>query len=333
MTKKDTKENFEVQRALYARLGNNLEQAMTSFLDEEKISYLNIYHRVKHFDSFYEKIGRKNYNDPFNQIEDICGVRIICYYVSDIKKIEKIIKKEFIVIESQDKSTALGLKEFAYRSVHYIVQIKDSWSATPNYRGLQKLKAEIQIRTVLMHAWAEVEHKLNYKSDAQVPSKFQRKLFRLSAKFEEADEQFEELREGINAYKETIVEKIKTENRFDSKQDLNVESYVAFLNYNFPGLKVDEPHRTKSFENLVVDNTSFKEMEDALAITKPYLQEIAADLSASGYSNNVITMPSELLGISLDIVIQRQFEDAQKNTVKEWKNVVKKWREKLIDEK
>lgn len=100
----------------------------------------------------FTKITRKNYSDPFNGIEDICAIRIICYYASNIAKIEQIIKDELNVLESEDKADPLGLKEFAYRSVHNIVTIKDNWAATPNYRGLENLKDEIETRTILMHA-------------------------------------------------------------------------------------------------------------------------------------------------------------------------------------
>lgn len=96
-TKKEIKEQYNKLQFRYTRLGKNLEEALKSFLETEKIPFLNVYYRVKDFDSFFEKIGRKKYKDPFNEIEDFCGIRIICYYASDIEKIEKIIKNELNV--------------------------------------------------------------------------------------------------------------------------------------------------------------------------------------------------------------------------------------------
>ena len=55
-----------------------------------------------------------------------------------------------------------------------------------------------------MHAWAEIQHKLAYKSGDQVPEAFQRMLFRLSAKFEEADEQLEHIRNGLSSYRSEV---------------------------------------------------------------------------------------------------------------------------------
>jgi hypothetical protein len=64
------------------------------------------------------------------------------------------------------------------------------------YKGM---RAEIQVRTALQHAWAAVSHKLDYKSADEVPPTLRRKLFRLSAMFELADEQLSGLREQRHA--------------------------------------------------------------------------------------------------------------------------------------
>lgn len=230
-------------------------------------------------------------------------------------------------LETVDKSESLGLKEFAYRSVHKIIKINDTWTATPNYRNLQNLKAEIQIRTILMHAWAEIEHKLNYKSDAQVPNNFQRKLFRLSAKFEEADEQFEEIRNGINAYRQDLVDKTKSENKFDIAQDLNKDSLSAFLKFHFPNVsQIDDEHLDSSFEEIDKTNSSFQELEDIIRIIKPHIKEIASDLNKSGYENKVEKMPTEIIGFARQALGQESYID----TEPDWRTVVDKWSKKLI---
>ena len=57
------------------------------------------------------------------------------------------------------------------------------WLVSPNYRGLGDIKIEIQVRTILMHAWAEIEHKLAYKNKAQIPESVTRNLALISAAF------------------------------------------------------------------------------------------------------------------------------------------------------
>ncbi|MCA0363208.1 MAG: (p)ppGpp synthetase [Bacteroidetes bacterium] len=335
MDKNTVGKQFQLEKDNYNSLGKNLIEALRAFLTEEEIPFLDIYYRIKKFESFFEKIERKGYVNPFNEIEDICGIRIICYYTTDIQRISKIINKEFNIIEEQDKSDLLGLKEFAYRSKHYIVKIKDSWLVAPNYRKLSGLKAEIQVRTILMHAWAEIEHKLNYKSDSQVPDKFQRKLFRLSAKFEEADEQFEELKDGIENYKFQINEKIRATKSFNLSQDFNIESYRAFVQFHFPEDPLVDFRISHSFEEYKKNNIGFKELDKALQKVKPYFNKISEDLKTSGYSNDMKSIPSELLAISLDITDEKTFnrrfhiENELRIVVGEWRMVVEKWR-KLI---
>ncbi|WP_158655236.1 GTP pyrophosphokinase [Flavivirga eckloniae] len=322
---------FQEKKENYNRLGNNIVEALRTFLKEADIPFLEIYSRVKKFDSFYEKTKRKGYKNPFIDIEDICGVRIICYYASDIKRIDEIIRKEFLVIEQEDKSDLLGLKEFAYRSNHYIVTINDSWLAAPNYRKLKGLKAEIQTRTVLMHAWAEVEHKLNYKSDAQVPDKFQRKLFRLSAKFEEADEQFEELRIGIQEYKETINDNIAKSNSFNLKQDFNLETFKAYIKYKFP----DDSENWKEddfslfFDNFDEDGENFVSIEKTIEKMQPHYEQIHKDLVTHKYEG--FDLPKTLLLTWFSLYVtnpkrkgELEFDESA------WDIVLKKWIEKKL---
>jgi len=329
MEKKDFIKYYKSKKEDYNRLGQNIVEALKTFLFEADIPFLEIYYRVKKLDSIIEKIERKSYKNPVDEIEDICGIRIICYYISDIKRINEIINTEFTILEQQDKSNLLGLKEFAYRSNHYIVKINDSWLVAPNYRKLDGLKAEIQVRTILMHAWAEIEHKLNYKSDAQVPDRFQRKLFRLSAKFEEADEQFEELKEGINNYKEQLIKTIKTTKKFNLNQDFNIDSFKAFIKYHFPDDNIDDLYINYNFEEYSKYGKDFKTLNNALLVVKPYFSEIIKDLKKSGYiKGSSLKSQIGLLGIAMDIVDDESFK-RRKDTIKEWRDVVVKWRKKI----
>jgi putative GTP pyrophosphokinase len=328
MEKKTIVNEYQKNKDLYSRLGQNIVEALKTFLTENNIGCLDIYYRIKEFDSFYEKIDRKGYKNPFDEIEDICGIRVICYYASDVEKIKKIISDEFEIIEEQNKSELLGLKEFAYRSQHFIVKINKEWNAAPNYRKLENLKVEIQVRTILMHAWAEIEHKLNYKSDAQVPDKFQRKLFRLSAKFEEADEQFDELKTGINEYKSQLKESISTSKKFDINQDFNLETFKAFIKFHFPDIEWTDNRISLSFEEFSKNDKNFEMLENAIKKAKPHHAEILKDLKESGYE--VKSNDTEvLLWFAMDVVDEETFLRREKITIDSWKNVMKVWRDKL----
>ena len=131
---------------------------------KDHIKKFRIESRIKAIDSFYEKIKRKYYSNPFEQMEDICGIRIICYYSSDLPIISRTIKNEFDIIKSVDKSDLLQTDEFGYRSKHFIVKIKDK-KLLKSKKNLKDLKAEIQVRTILMDVHASIEHHLLIKKE------------------------------------------------------------------------------------------------------------------------------------------------------------------------
>lgn len=263
----------------YKKLGINLIQALEIFLTEKKIAYLSINSRIKDKISFIEKIERKVYKNPFEEIEDICGIRIICYYQTDVAEIANIISSEFIVVENQDKEELLNDDQFGYRSNHSIVRIKNDWLKAPNYRGLENLKAEIQVRTILMHAWAEIEHKLSYKSKSQIPKQFKRKLFIMSAKLEEADEQFENIKNDVIDYKETIKQIAQNKKTTEIENiDLNLDSLQTFLDLNFPNRIKNIEGTAQLVDDFKKFNISLSDIINSYEIVKPYLEEIEKEL-------------------------------------------------------
>jgi len=244
------------------RLKNNLEEALRIYLDEKNIQYLAVYGRVKSFESFYEKIDTKNYGEPFVQTEDFVGLRIILYFPNDILVVEKLLNDTFIVEQSEDKSDKLEINEFGYRSHHCIIKIDPDWAKTPNYRELHNIKSEIQIRTVLMHAWAEIEHKLQYKNKKQVPSQLKRKLFFLSAKLEEADQQFEEIKISSNQYQVELAKKIEDDGAFDTELEFNLDTYKQFLFFFYPDFLENKDMEQMDFNLILNYNLTYIDLVD-----------------------------------------------------------------------
>ena len=154
------REYFDKEKTNFERLCGNIQEALKIFLDENNIDYLAITGRVKAFESFADKCVRKKYSDPFVENEDFVGIRVIVYFPDDVDKVCKIIDEEFDIVRTENKTEQLAVDKFGYRSHHKIVTVKQSWARSPNYRTVGQIKAEIQVRTILMHAWAEVEHKL-----------------------------------------------------------------------------------------------------------------------------------------------------------------------------
>lgn len=293
----------------YQNLAINLNQALELFLHNAGISYLSIDQRVKDLDSFIEKTKRKEYTDPFDQIEDICGIRIICYYTSDLEKICDIIKKELNIIESADKEHLLKPDQFGYRSYHFIVKIKGDWLNAPNYRGLQDLKAEIQVRTVLMHAWAEIQHKLAYKRKNDVPDQFQRQFARIAAKLEETDEQFENLRVDTEEYRQQLITNAdKANGVFDLNMPLNLDNLEAFLNYYFPKqIKATRNWTRVLLEELVERGITIRQLVESYQKVKAFLPQIEEE-NFEGEKLGEIMYQEGMVRLILDLTVDSYFE-------------------------
>ena len=136
--------------------------------------------RPKAIASFAEKIQRKwprDRNDPVNQFTDLCGGRVITFTQPEVKAVCDFILQHFEIDweNSVDVSQRLKPTEFGYRSVHYIVQFKPGVFPTEHVAvtvpaEVYGLKAEIQVRTLLEHAWAGFGHDRVYKSAFAVPA-------------------------------------------------------------------------------------------------------------------------------------------------------------------
>lgn len=175
-----------------------LQDLIRTMIESAGIDVIQIEARTKRVDSFTEKINRKgaSYSDPMTEVTDLVGLRVITYYSEDVSIVGDLIGQEFSVDDrfSIDKSTSLEPDRFGYSSVHYVVRLSETRRDLPEWKTFAKLAAEIQVRTALQHAWAAVSHKLDYKSAEVIPPNIRRRLFRLSAMFEVADEQLSQLR-------------------------------------------------------------------------------------------------------------------------------------------
>lgn len=163
--------------------------------------------RAKTIPSFAEKAIRKahKYKKPVEQITDLCGARIITHFQFQADRICEFIKQNFEIDEANsiDVRSRLRISEFGYLSVHYIVTPKvDQILGIPIPDEIKDKKAEIQVRTLLQHTWADISHDRIYKTGIKVPEKFEREVYRLAALMENADNAFAEIAETIDYFSE-----------------------------------------------------------------------------------------------------------------------------------
>lgn len=151
--------------------------------------------RLKTEASFLRKATRvKGYRDPFKDIEDQIGCRVIVFFKSDIQVVEDSILRFFRKVERKYMKPE-SVSEFAYES-HHLNLIIPPQMRPDNAFHIELLPEvfEVQIRTILMHAYAEPQHDLVYKADGDIPLSIKRRLAWIAASCWGADREYDEIR-------------------------------------------------------------------------------------------------------------------------------------------
>ena len=228
MSNSDHKQQYENAYPAYKRLTSKLKSLLEEFLNQNGIK-ATIQSRTKEVDSFLKKIrSNKVDENPLQKITDLSGIRIILNSLTDIEPVCEIIRKEFYVDpdNSIDKKDQLADDRFGYLSRHFIVKISDSRKHLLEWKEISNLCAEIQVRTILQHAWATVSHFLFYKNEYDSPKELRRRLFRLSALFELADEELERIVLDRQKQIAKYARKFEKEN---TKVEINVDSLKSYI--------------------------------------------------------------------------------------------------------
>jgi len=136
--------------------------------------------------------------------------------VTDLLKLEFEIDKA----NSEDKRTVLETSAFGYRSVHLIARLRGARLSSPEYTNLRGRWFEIQVRSVLEHAWAEIEHEVKYKPRVDYTVEITRRFARIAGVLEFLDSEFLSLRHErerlIDSYREAYAAKKDYDTPFDS---------------------------------------------------------------------------------------------------------------------
>ncbi len=208
-------EEYKKQKESYVKLGDVVNTILIDISKELGLTVLAVEHRVKEEKSLAGKLERKGdgYNS-FEDITDILGCRVICFLSDEIDKIGKKVEQTFVVDweNSSDKRALLKENAFGYLSLHYICSLPfgDKWPDE-----ICGKKFEIQIRTILQHAWSAIHHDIGYKSDFGVPREINRQFARLAGLLELADDEFVRARDNMVGYTEDIRKRIITDDADD----------------------------------------------------------------------------------------------------------------------
>ncbi|MBK5497397.1 GTP pyrophosphokinase [Peribacillus sp. TH14] len=205
-------DEYKASKELHEEFCKKVNGLITDILKQNDLRYHSIESRVKQESSLELKVNKSDgkYSN-LSDITDVSGLRIITYFSEDVDKIASIIQSEFEVDEenSVDKRIKLDPDRFGYLSLHYVVKLNSTRVGLSEYIRFKDLKVEIQIRSILQHAWAEIEHDLGYKNKLSIPNVVRRDFSRLAGLLEIADEEFVKIRKTLEEYNISIKEVIK----------------------------------------------------------------------------------------------------------------------------
>ena len=180
---------YESRRATLGALGHQLEGELKALLSSAAVPVQFVSCRLKSAASLKNKLARpeKTYLQLWD-VTDLFALRVATYFEDHVEEVSRLIEQHFRVdfTHSADKTKPAG-----YRSVHYVCATASG--PHPDFRF------EIQLRTALQHAWAEVEHDLGYKVDDAVPEAIRRRFSRVAGLLEIADQEFVSIRRQLAA--------------------------------------------------------------------------------------------------------------------------------------
>ncbi len=275
---------YDKNVSLYQRFSKEMSDIIEKILRANKIPFHSINYRVKEKDSYLSKCQKDKYKNPVNEVMDVSGIRIIAYTNQDVANICNVIKKEFNIDpdNSGDKAEVLDDNKVGYLSVHYIAQLNESRTILPEYEEFEGLKSEIQVRTLLQHAWAEIEHDKNYKFSGVLPMDIKRRFHLVAGVLEMMDREFDNLSNDIEHHKDLIKADIDNDQLNIFIDSLSINGYLEqkFPDENFRsrfvGLTIIQELNAFGIYNLYQFANLFE--HDLISIMKKY----DSDLSYTG---------------------------------------------------
>jgi putative GTP pyrophosphokinase len=149
--------------------------------------------RVKDESSAIKKLAKKNYEAPFDQMTDLVGARFVVLLRTDLEVLEHIIVSHAGWSVSRERHYEDEAKSdpevFDYQSIHFLVRSVEDDEKVGVFIPDNTI-CEIQIRTILQHAYAELCHDRIYKVDELIPASAKRVVARCMALMETTDLMF-----------------------------------------------------------------------------------------------------------------------------------------------
>jgi putative GTP pyrophosphokinase len=218
----------------------NVFRTLISALLVDHLPIDSVTSRIKDREECISKFKRKYLTQLENteytikdHITDLIGLRVVCLHLDEIKEIQKLIEANFKEIDITDKSFQLDSTEdkFGYKGLHLDLMINDQRSSLPEYTKFKHLTFELQIRTIIQDAWSVLDHKIKYKKN--IPTELKRRINRLSALFEVADEDFLRIKDETQKEQEKAKSEITGKTK-ELQDNIDVFKFLLVAKQHFP---------------------------------------------------------------------------------------------------
>ncbi|WP_448852420.1 GTP pyrophosphokinase [Corynebacterium sp. 335C] len=198
---KELRARYDAWVAAHPEAAREFSAAVRELLYDAGLAFDNVTARVKQWRSLRAKAVSRNpdgsfaYPDPWEDLHDLVGVRVTTYHSTEIPGILSVLGDAFEVLREIDKGLENRVAgRLGYGSHHLILRVPEDPAAEvpPGLEAYRGLMFEVQVRTVLQHAWAEFEHDVRYKSN-DVDPRVNRAFALAAGLIELADQQFDQI--------------------------------------------------------------------------------------------------------------------------------------------
>lgn len=212
------KDNLPRFREVEAQVRDSLKRTLA----DAGLLVAAIESRVKAYDSLAGKLELKGHKyNSLADLTDILGLRVITFYIDDVDKVASAVERLFTIDwdNSVDKRKIQDTDSFGYLSLHYICSIPDF-----------PYRFEIQMRTLLQHAWANMDHDTGYKSGVEIPKRYLRNMSRLAGMLELVDDEFSKIRIELTDYRRRVQALVRSGNL--DEVPIDGDTFRSYLELN-----------------------------------------------------------------------------------------------------
>ena len=285
------KNDIEIYENVEIILRHYINDLLNKAVEEKKLdkNSFEIKSRTKAIDSFKGKISRDDkklkYKEPLKEITDLVGLKIMLTSLKDENVVYELLN--LALDNNIDRENSVNKVEelkqsrkFGYLGRHLVVYYDEKMLKVAEHKvnpdihpsNFKGLRAEIQIKTLLQHVWAEVEHKARYKAGEELSDEKKRYFDRLAALIEVADDLFKDLVEESEKINEESKQKIQKEQeeaqeaKKDSKDKVqspavSSETIALYLANEIIKNKFKSIEQAESFYILVDEEPSLVSMQ------------------------------------------------------------------------